>query len=122
MAADLYADYQRMVEDVRRAQQRMTEIRAEAESGDGLIRATVGGSGELVELWLDPRIYRTPDSTSLAKSIMDTIDQATELAQKERFAILAGYLPEDAAPEATDFGLDPFLHELGREVEGGERR
>ena len=121
MAADMYADYQQMAEKVRAAQQQMAAIRVTVETEDGLISATVGGSGGLEELWLDPRVYRTPDSTALAETIVDTIRRAAQSVLEERFAILAGYLPDDAAPETSDLGLDPFLHELDRDLKGDRR-
>ncbi|KAA2267216.1 YbaB/EbfC family nucleoid-associated protein [Solihabitans fulvus] len=118
----MYAEYQRMAEDVRSAKRRLTEIRATAESEDGLISATVGGSGELVELWLDPRIYRTPDSTALAEAIAGTLREAAQRAQEEGFAILADFLPSDATPETADLRFDPLLTDLDREIAGGGRR
>jgi DNA-binding protein YbaB len=119
---DMQAEYESLAGDIRSTQQRMAEIRATAESDDGLIGATVGGSGELVELWLDPRIYRAPDSDALARDITETIHQAARLAQQEVIAIVASLLPADATPETTDLMFDPLLHELDRQVAGGEWR
>ena len=118
----MYAEYARLAEDVRAAQRRMAAIRATAESEDGLISATVGEAGELVELWLDPRVYRVPDSTALARSITDTIRWAVALAREERYAIVRNYLPVDATVETADLRFGPLLHELDRRVAGGERR
>lgn len=118
---DMYSEYERMAEDVRSMKKRLAEIRATAESEDGLISATVGGAGELLDLFLDPRVYRAPDSIALAQAITDTIHQAAELAQEQGVAIAEDYLPADATAETTDLRFDPFLHELDRQVAGGER-
>ncbi|MFD1326067.1 YbaB/EbfC family nucleoid-associated protein [Micromonospora sonneratiae] len=119
---EMFGEYERMAEDVRSIQQRMAEIRATADSGDGLISATVGGAGELIELWLDPRIYRAPNSGALAQAITDTIHRAVELSQEEGFAIAAKFLPSGATAETADLRFDPFLHALDRQVAGGERQ
>ncbi|HVV08998.1 YbaB/EbfC family nucleoid-associated protein [Amycolatopsis sp.] len=121
MDADLYADYRQLAEDVRAAQDRMATIRVTAESDDGLISATVDSSGGLAELSLDPRVYHAPDSTALARTIVETIRRAAQNVLEERFAILARYLPADATPETSDLKLGPFLHELDREANGDRR-
>lgn len=119
---DMRAEYGQLAEDIRSTQRRMAEIRACAESGDGLISVTVGGAGELIELWLDPRIYRAPDSAALARDITDTIRRAVERSQEEGIAIVAGFLPDDATPGTTDLRFDPLLHELDRQTgRGGQR-
>lgn len=51
-------------------------VTASADSADGLITATVGGRGELRELWLHPRIYRMSDSARLAAEITGTVRAA----------------------------------------------
>ncbi|WAL67848.1 YbaB/EbfC family nucleoid-associated protein [Amycolatopsis cynarae] len=122
MGVDQYGDYEQMAAEVRAAQQRMAEIRVTAESEDGLISATVGASGQLIELRLDPRIYRAPDSAGLAEAITDTVHEAAKGAQEEGFEILARYLPTDATPENADLRFDPLLTDLDREVSGGAPR
>ncbi|MEV7551825.1 YbaB/EbfC family nucleoid-associated protein [Amycolatopsis sp. NPDC089917] len=111
---DLYADYEQLAEDVRLMQRRMAGIRATAESGDGLISATVGGAGELLELSLDPRIYRTADSAALAKDITDTIHEAAGLSAEQGLAIAAGFLPPGMDADAADLRFDPVLRRLER--------
>lgn len=119
---DMRAEYGQLAGHIRSTQQRMAEIRATAESDDGLIGVTVGGSGELIELWLDPRIYRAPDSAALAQDITDTFRRAVTQSQEEVIAIVASFLPDGATPENTDLRFDPLLHELDRKLGGGERR
>ncbi|WP_342663886.1 YbaB/EbfC family nucleoid-associated protein [Amycolatopsis benzoatilytica] len=118
---DLRAEHQRLAGDIRSTQRRMAEIRADAESDDGLISATVGGAGELLDLRLDPRIYRKTDSAALAKDIAGTIHRAVERAEQECIEIVASLLPSDATPENTDLRFDPLLHELDRRARGAVR-
>lgn len=110
----MHAEYERMAEDVRSLRARLGEIRAEAESDDGLITAVAGGSGQLLELRLDPRVYRAPDSAGLARAIADTIQLAARRAQREGAAVAAGLLPDDA--ESADPVFDPLLTALDRAV------
>ncbi|GAA4523828.1 YbaB/EbfC family nucleoid-associated protein [Amycolatopsis samaneae] len=119
---DVRAEYEELAEDIRTTQRRMAEIRATAESDDGFISVTVGGAGELLELWLDPRIYRAPDSVALARDLTDTIHRAVERSQEQGIAIVASFLPEGATPGTTDLRFDPLLLELDRQTGGGARR
>ncbi|WP_328701585.1 YbaB/EbfC family nucleoid-associated protein [Amycolatopsis pittospori] len=112
--SDMYADYERLAEDVRTMQERLAAIRATVDSDDGLISATVGGAGELIELWLDPRVYRTLDSAALAESITGTIHRAAGVSQKEGLTIAAGFLPPESTVEAADLRFGPALHRLDR--------
>ncbi len=116
-----YDDYRRLAGELRAAQERIAKLRATAESGDGLIGATVGGYGELVELRLDPRVYRTPDSAELARSIKDTIHRAAERAQEQCAALVAGHLTAGPEPGPAELRFGPALHVLDRQI-AGERR
>lgn len=118
---NMYEEYRQMAADIRAAQSRMAEVRAEASSDDDLIAAVANGSGELVELRLDSRIYRTPDSARLAADITAVVHQAAELARQETFSILSAFLPPGARPETADLHTDPMLHELDRRIAGEDR-
>ncbi|TCO54784.1 YbaB/EbfC family nucleoid-associated protein [Actinocrispum wychmicini] len=122
MHLSMFAEYEQLAEDVRTAQRRMADVRATADSDDGLVSATVGGGGELVELWLDPRIYRAPDSAALAADILDTVRQAARLAQQECLTIVSAFMPPDVDVDTADLRFDPLLRELDRQVAGGESR
>ncbi|WP_255632398.1 YbaB/EbfC family nucleoid-associated protein [Amycolatopsis sp. TNS106] len=119
--ADRKAGYLRTEQGLREQQRRMAEIRATAESDDGLIGATVGGYGELMELRLDPRVFRTPDSTGLAREITKTVHRAAELAHEEGFALVSELFPAGTTAAEADLRLGPALHELDRRIAGGER-
>ncbi|MFE9207257.1 YbaB/EbfC family nucleoid-associated protein [Micromonospora sp. NPDC007230] len=112
-------DRRRLHQDLLTVQQRLAEVRATAESHDGLISATVGGRGELLELALDPRIYRDPDSRALAREITDTIHRARKLAADQAFALTRRVLAPGADRAETDLGFDPLLQHLDRETRRG---
>lgn len=110
----ILAEYEQLAEDVRVLRRTIEATRETADSADGTVAATVDGHGVLVELWLDPRIYRSPDSAALAATITDTIRQAVRQAEERVFAAAAKFLPDDATFETTDVRLDPLLHQLDR--------
>lgn len=110
MAVD--EDYQRLVDDVRSAQRAITSLRGSADSDDGLISATVDIHGSVLELDLNPRIYREPDSDRLAAAIVDTIERARQDLRVRALDELEPWLPEDADPDSVDLGIDPVLQRL----------
>lgn len=114
-------DYERLADEVKTIQRELAEVRATAESDDGLVRAVVGGRGEVIELDLDPRIYRTADSAALAKTITATIHRAVARAQAEVFPLVRRFLPADATPKTADLDFDPFLTSLDRAAGRGAR-
>lgn len=98
---------------VRNTQAAVEEIRATAESEDGMVRVTASGPGQVLDIELDPRIYRTPDSTGLAQSIMSTIQDAVGKAEQDAVKACAKLLPDlDADADAFDVKFGPALHEL----------
>lgn len=114
--SDLYSDYARLARQVQEAQRELDAVRATAESDDGLVMATVGGRGELLELTLDPRVYR--DTDALAVTIKNTITEAAEEARRQAFELNRPFLPRDADPDRVDVTFDPFLHLLTRQLNG----
>ncbi len=58
-------------------------------SPDGTVRATLGERGELVRLWLDPRVLREPDR--LAAKVLDTLAREAELDFDALLQELAGF-------------------------------
>lgn len=91
-----------MMADLKGATGRVDEIHNEsmkitgvAWSGDGLIKAVVGPRGQLLELELDPRLFRKPDSKGLAAAIVATTRAAAEEAMAKGQALLEKALPSD---------------------------
>jgi len=70
-------------------------IEVTASSADGLVVATVGVDGRLRALHLNSRIYHQPDAEDLARSIRETIDAATDEAQRRALALYQPLLPAD---------------------------
>lgn len=119
--AGLAAQAERQLDMVDKLHAALEQARGTAESDDGLIRATAGARGELLELELDPRLLRNPDSAALAADIVDTTRAAAANAQVRAASSAGEFLPDDLDPtvENFDFDIDPLKHELGR-VAGGD--
>lgn len=82
-------DYRAQREKLTELRATAPQLRATAESDDGLIGATVDGRGRLVTLWLDDRVYRTVDSRALADRIATTTLAAAD-AMCARLCALTG--------------------------------
>jgi DNA-binding protein YbaB len=101
--------------DARELQRALQDARGVADAADGLVQATVSGRGELIELVLDPRIYRTQDSVALAADITAAIREAAGQAQEEVLAKARRLLLSSGQDPATvDPEFDPFLDHLRR--------
>lgn len=53
------------------AQQELSEAQIEGSAGGGLVKATVNGSGELLELKIDPSVIDGSDPRETAETIAD---------------------------------------------------
>jgi DNA-binding protein YbaB len=95
---DVFGQYQRLRSGMDDMQQRLAELQATAESEDGLIRATVGPRGQLIDLRLDRRIYRDMDAAELGRKIVATTEQAAAQAAEQVQQMMSGYLPADSGP------------------------
>jgi len=95
---DVFGQYQRLRSGMDDLQQRLAALQVSAESEDGLIRATVGPRGQLIDLRLDRRIYRDMDAAELGRKIVATTEKAAAQVAEQVQQMMAGYLPADSGP------------------------
>lgn len=88
-------DLQHTIENAAQTRQQIMAITGTAWSDDRLIKAVVGPRGQLIELEIDPRVYRTPNSKALAASILSTVRAAVEDANKQTREIVDKVMPKD---------------------------
>jgi DNA-binding protein YbaB len=74
-------------------------------SPDRLVTATVGPAGRLLDLTIDPRVYREPNSAVLAATIVSVIERAQAGAAEAEAEIRSRALP-DAAELGGAVGVD----------------
>jgi DNA-binding protein YbaB len=92
------ADLRGALANARGAQERLFQVRGVAWSEDRLIKAVVGPRGQLIDLDIDPRVYRRPNSRALSAAIVATVRQAVEQATREAQQVLDESVPEDLRP------------------------
>jgi DNA-binding protein YbaB len=102
-----------MLGDLRRAtaelpdlQRRMLSVTGVAWSDDRMIKAVVGPRGHLLDLEIDPRVLRKPNSKALSASILQTVQWAIEDAGRQSRDLLEGSLPADLRPTTRLGGTD----------------
>jgi DNA-binding protein YbaB len=82
-------------------QRKLQELTASTRSEDGFVVTTVDARGRLVQLDLDPRIYRAPNAGALSALIVETYQRAVEIVDVEMRKIIKRYLPDE-------FDMDKF--------------
>lgn len=111
---DVRSQYDRLRAGMDDLQQRLATMNVTAESRDGLVRATVGPRGQLVDLKLDRAIYRIGDADELARTIVATVEKAVAQTTEQVQELVATYLPADSG--ALGFMRDgDFGHLLQRQ-------
>ncbi len=86
---------QKIAEDTERMEQELSEERIEASSGGGMVKATVNGLAQLVDIKIDPEVVDPGDVEMLqdlvTSAVRDGIERAGE-RRKERMQELTGGL------------------------------
>jgi DNA-binding protein YbaB len=88
-------DLQRATKNLGSSQQKILKIRAEGRSDDRMVKAVVGPRGQLIDLDIDPRVFRNPNSKALAASILAAVRVATEEAMRQSREVRDALLPKD---------------------------
>ncbi|MFI7676883.1 YbaB/EbfC family nucleoid-associated protein [Actinophytocola sp. NPDC049390] len=87
-------DHDRMRAGLLAVRERLADVRETAESDDGLITVTVGARTELLDLRLDPRVLRSPNSTALAADILATTRRAAERVRTRLYELTRSLLAD----------------------------
>jgi DNA-binding protein YbaB len=111
-AEQLRGDFQRMLTEGPEVAARAKEISVTRKSRDGLVSVTVGPRGDLVQLDLDPRVYRRPDSRALADTIVETVQAAAVEAQELVVETLSTVLPREAVQAQLDGDVEGYLEQM----------
>ena len=93
---EVYGQYARLRSDLDDLQRRLASLRVSCVSDDGLVRATVGPRGQLVDLSLDRGIYREADSDRLARTIVATVREAAARTAGQIEEMMSGYLSAES--------------------------
>ncbi len=91
---NLVQDLNKTLDNVADTQRRMMAVTGTAWSDDRMVKAVVGPRGQLIDLEIDPRVYRKPNSKALAASILSTVRAAVDLAMKQTKEIVDQTMPQ----------------------------
>lgn len=93
----LMAEFDKTLAGLPEAQERLMSLTGVAWSDDGLVKAVVGPRGQLIDLDIDPRVFRKPDAQALKASIMRATLAAIRQVSEQTQEIVYGQLPPELA-------------------------
>lgn len=96
----MLGDLQKATAELPKMQQKMLQVTGTAWSSDRMIKAVVGPRGHLLELDIDPRVYRAPNAKALSAAIVQTVRLAIEDAGRRSSDLLQESLPVDMRANA----------------------
>lgn len=83
---------------LKEAQDHLVQLKAEAESGGGMVKATVNGKKQLIALDIDSAILKAEDKILVQDLVVAAINKALEeadtLAREELRKSTEGFLPQ----------------------------
>ncbi|GAA2640665.1 YbaB/EbfC family nucleoid-associated protein [Paractinoplanes durhamensis] len=93
---DVVSQYERLRSGLDDMQERLARMAVTAESPDGMVRATVGPRGQLIDLKFDPDVYRRHDPDELARTILRTVEKAVAKTTDQVQELVGEFLPADS--------------------------
>lgn len=108
----LASEINQQVTRIREAYEELAALEHTARSADGMVSVAVGRHGQVRDIKLNPRVYRTLSPTQLADAIMHQVNKATAAVTEQSEQLLKPLLPE-GLPHEDVFGqsatLDAFF-------------
>jgi nucleoid-associated protein EbfC len=109
----LFAAAQQMQEQLMNAQQALADAEVTGTAGGGLVKATVNGQGELLDLSIQPGAVDTDDAEETARTIADLVlaavrdaYRAAEDLQQQQMGPFAAAMQGGGMPGMPGGGLD----------------
>lgn len=120
---ELMGEFQRLRAGADELQQKIKAVSVTVRSDDNYVTVTVNARGELLDLDLDPRIYRRPDSKALAETIASTIRRASAEAADQVAELCKPLLPEAEVRAHLSQDIDGMFRRIDTATlpEGGSR-
>jgi DNA-binding protein YbaB len=88
-------DLQEATKNLDSTKRRMQQVRGRASSPDRLIKVVVGPRGQLIELDIDPRVFRQADSKALSASILEAVRAAVDDSLRQSRELRDQLVPKD---------------------------
>ncbi|MBG0560611.1 YbaB/EbfC family nucleoid-associated protein [Actinoplanes aureus] len=92
---DVYGRYEELRSGVDELQRSLATMQVSAESEDGVVRATVDADGKLVDLSLNQQACREWNVETLARTIVETIQQASAGTTRHIEQLVTNHRPSD---------------------------
>jgi DNA-binding protein YbaB len=117
---ELLQQYRHMRDNLGAMQREMTELTATAESPGGAVRATVDYRGNLSKLEINPRAYRSLDSTTMGEQIVETAKMAARQVQERVREVVSPNVPDVAGLSVIggDFDFTKLFPEKSEDLPG----
>jgi DNA-binding protein YbaB len=96
-------DAHKVLSNAAEMKRKLEELTVSTRSEDGFVVTTVDARGRLVQLDLDPRIYRSPNAGALSTQIIEAYQRAVDKVEQDTRTILERYLP-------AGFDVDRFTN------------
>lgn len=106
-------------------QQQLMSLSGVAWSDDRMVKVEVGPRGQLVDLEIDPRVFRKPDARALRASILAATRAAVQQVADKTQEIVLGQIPPEVAELRSQFradSTDPMAQMLLTDAELAARR
>ena len=109
---DVHRQYERIRSGMDEMQRQMAELTVTAESENGLVEVTVGARGQVLDVKIDPRVYRQPDEAELGRQVLGAIQKASAQVTDQIRELMATVLPagSGAMRFLDDNNLGSLLH------------
>lgn len=118
LAEEMQGKVQRLMEEGPKLRDQARLLQMTEKSKDGLITATVGSSGQLIRLDIDPRIYRRPDARALADAITETVQRAGTKAQEAIVELFASLIPREQMEAHLSGDMDAIQEQMRKQMRG----
>lgn len=89
--------------NVPETQRRLMSLTGVGWSSDGFVKAEVGPRGQLIDLDIDPRVFRRTDAGALRASILAAVNAAIQQVAERSREIMFGQLPPEVAELRAQF-------------------
>ncbi|MBK1783463.1 YbaB/EbfC family nucleoid-associated protein [Prauserella cavernicola] len=93
----IMAELRKAMASIPDTQQRLMELSGTAWSADRTVKVVVGPRGQLVDLEIDPRVFRRPDAYALRSAILTAASQAVSQVVEKSQELMYDQLPPEVA-------------------------
>ncbi|MGF7237060.1 MAG: YbaB/EbfC family nucleoid-associated protein [Frankia sp.] len=112
------ADFERMRAETGAVRERLLAVRGKAKSEDRFVTAEVDSRGRLVNLEIDPRVFRRPDARRLAEVIVETVGAAVARSEAMVEEAFDGLASPESLQAVLGFDVEAMVRGIQAETDG----